>query len=70
VSPDVQALPSSQGAALAAYTQPPSVTQLSVVHTFPSSHVRAGPPVQTAPTQMSSVVQVLLSLQAPPVLFV
>ncbi|PKN59548.1 MAG: hypothetical protein CVU56_00545, partial [Deltaproteobacteria bacterium HGW-Deltaproteobacteria-14] len=53
----VQALPSSQGAVLAALTQPRAGSQLSSVQTLPSSQSGGAPPTQTPAAQMSSSVQ-------------
>src|SRR5437870_1925627 len=46
VSLVVQALPSSHGRVLAACMQPVAGSHESVVQTFPSSQLRAGPPMQ------------------------
>src|SRR3989454_108699 len=64
VSPVVQALPSVQGAVFGVFTQPVAGSQASVVHTLPSLQLRAGPPTQTPPAQLSAVVQALPSLHA------
>ncbi len=62
-SPRVQALPSSQTAALARWLQPSLASQLSSVHGLLSSQPRLPGPLQLPPLQMSPVVQALLSLQ-------
>src|SRR2546425_1208362 len=59
-----QALPSSHGTLLGACTQPVAGSQESVVQTFPSSQLRAGPPVHRPFEQTSPVVQALPSSQA------
>lgn len=61
-SPTVQAFPSSQTLVFAAWTQPDDGSQLSVVHTLPSSQLGGGPPWQTPPLQASFVVQAFPSL--------
>ena len=62
VSAVVQALPSSQGAVLFAWTQPVAGLHASSVHGFASSQFGAGPPRQAPPEQVSAVVQALASL--------
>ena len=62
-SPVLQALPSSQGAVLAAETQPLVASQLSVVQAFLSSQTSAAP-LQVPPTHASFWVQTEPSLQA------
>src|SRR5437870_9804792 len=64
VSLVVQALPSSHGAVLGACTQPVAGSHESMVQTFPSSQLRAGPPVHRPFEQASPVVQALPSSQA------
>src|SRR5207244_10752266 len=64
VSLVVQALPSSHGTVLGACTQPVAGSHESVVHTFPSSQLRAGPPVHRPFEQVSPVVHALPSSQA------
>src|SRR5262249_52864233 len=59
VSPVVQALPSSHGDSLLVCTQPTPGLQLSSVHTFPSSQLAGGPPLQRPPLHVSFVVQAL-----------
>ena len=49
---------------LGACTQPPTALQESVVQTFASSQLNAGPGTQVPPMQTSEVVQTLLSVQA------
>src|SRR4051812_47250791 len=61
MSPTVQPLPSSHGAELFVVVQPPSASQLSLVHGLPSSQVGAAPPTQVPPAQWSLVVQSLPS---------
>src|SRR5437667_352120 len=63
VSPVVQALPSSQRAAFALFTQPVVALQTSSVQAFPSSQLGAGPPTQRPPVQVSAVVQAFPSSQ-------
>ena len=58
---NVQALPSSHGAVLNAWTQPVARVQESVVHTSPSLQSGAGPPWHEPPAQASAVVHSLLS---------
>src|SRR5207249_1024255 len=58
------ALPSSHGAVLGACTQPVAGSHESMVQTFPSSQLRAGPPVHRPFEQASPVVHALPSLQA------
>src|SRR2546422_6572961 len=59
----VQTLPSlAHGAVLFVWTQPVAGLQLSVVQTFPSSQLGAGPPTHVPPLQVSFVVQALPSL--------
>src|SRR5438034_211285 len=62
VSLVVQALPSLHGAVLFVWTQPVAGLQLSVVHTFPSSQLGAGPPTHVPPLHVSFVVQASPSL--------
>ena len=62
-SPVVQPSPSLQGAVLLTCVQPLAGSQLSSVHTFPSSQSGAGPPTQTPPAQASLAVQASPSLQ-------
>src|SRR3990172_3473892 len=62
-SPVVQASPSMQGAVLFTWTQPVAGSQLSSVHTLPSSQSGAGPPTQIPPAQASLEVQASPSLQ-------
>src|SRR5207247_5347080 len=69
VSLVVQALPSLHGAVLFVWTQPVAGSQLSVVHTFPSSQLGAGPPTHVPPLHVSFVVQASPSLHGA-VLFV
>src|SRR5205807_8342832 len=64
VSAVVQALPSVQGAVFGVFTQPVAGLQVSSVQTLPSLQLRAGPPTQTPPAQVSAVVQALPSLHA------
>src|SRR6059058_2275733 len=64
VSLVVQALPSSHGAVLGACTQPVAGSHESMVQTFPSSQLRAGPPVHRPFEQASPVVQTFPSSQA------
>src|SRR5437016_2543699 len=65
VSAVVQALPSSHAAVLFVCVQPVAGSQASVVQTLPSSQLGGGPPAQLpAPSQVSAVVQALLSVQA------
>jgi hypothetical protein len=59
----VHALPSSQVAVFDAVVQPLAGLHESSVHTFPSSHARAAPGMQTPPSQTSSTVHSLVSLQ-------
>jgi len=63
VSEVVHALPSLQGAALFAWTQPVAGSQLSSVQTLPSSQLGAGPPTQAPAEQVSPVVHASPSLQ-------
>src|SRR5438034_599443 len=65
----VQASPSLHGAVLFVWTQPVAGLQLSVVHTFPSSQLGAGPPTHVPPLHVSFVVQASPSLHGA-VLFV
>src|SRR5262249_59138890 len=60
---------SLEGAVLSVCAQPVAGTQLSSVHTFPSSQLGGAPPTQLPPAHVSFVVQALLSLQGA-VLFV
>jgi hypothetical protein len=60
----VQALPSSQGAKLFAWTQPLAGSQESSVHPLPSLQPSAGPPTQAPPLHTSAVVQAFPSLHA------
>src|SRR5438067_11968462 len=62
VSAVVQALLSSHGELFAVFTQPVAGSHESVVHTLLSSQLRAGPPTQAPPAQVSAVVQALPSL--------
>ncbi len=64
-SPVVHALPSLHGAVLFACWQPEAGLHESVVHTFPSSQLGAGPPTHTPPEQASPVVHALPSLHEP-----
>ena len=52
VSAVVQALPSSQGLVLLAWTQPDVELQLSGLQGLPSSQLAAGPPTQLPPLQV------------------
>src|SRR5437016_605505 len=63
VSAVVQASLSSHGELFAVFTQPVAGSQESVVHTLLSLQLRAGPPTQAPPAQVSAVVQALPSLQ-------
>src|SRR5947207_565025 len=63
VSPSVQVLPSSHGLVLFVWTQPLAGLHVSVVQTFMSSQLGAGPPTQLPPMHVSLVVQALPSLQ-------
>ncbi|MEE9471062.1 MAG: hypothetical protein V3W32_05030, partial [Gemmatimonadota bacterium] len=63
VSDVVQASPSSQDAALFAFTQPLAESHESSVQTFPSSQFGAAPPTQAPPAQVSDVVQASPSSQ-------
>jgi len=69
VSPDVQALASSQGSVLFAKTHPVAGLQLSSVHPLPSPQMTGAPGWQTPPAQVSPTVHALPSSQAD-VLFV
>ena len=61
----VQALPSSHDAVLFVCAQPVAGSHVSVVQTLLSSQLGGGPPAQwPAPSQVSAVVQALLSVQA------
>jgi hypothetical protein len=62
-SPTVQAFWSSQPAVLLAKTQPVAGSQLSVVHSFWSSH-DTGVPTQAPPEQVSCDVHALPSVHA------
>jgi hypothetical protein len=64
VSNVVQALPSSQAAALLVLTQPVAGSHESSVQVLPSSQFGGTPPTQTPPPQVSPVVQASPSLQA------
>jgi len=64
VSLVVQALPSSQGAALGLAMQPRAWSQESLVHRLPSSQLGAAPPMHMPALQTSLVVQALPSSQA------
>ena len=57
----VSGSPSSQGAVLNAVSQPLPASQLSSVHTSPSSQSGAAPPTHDPPEQVSFVVQALPS---------
>ena len=57
----VHALPSVHGAVLLAYTHPVAGLQLSSVHAFPSSQMRAGPHTHEPPEQVSFCVHALPS---------
>ena len=63
-SSPVHALPSLQAPVLSGYWQPTPGWQPSVVHGLPSLHVGPPLPLQTPPSQPSTVVQALPSLQA------
>jgi hypothetical protein len=63
-SPDVQAFPSSQGAALSVNTHPVAGEQESLVQPFPSSQVTGPPGRQLPPPQRSPEVQASPSLHA------
>src|SRR6266849_2358938 len=63
VSLVVQAFPSLQGLGLLTCTHPLAGLQLSVVQTFPSSQLGAGPPTHAPAAQVSLVVQAFPSLQ-------
>jgi hypothetical protein len=63
VSPEVQALPSSQDAVLFVKTHPVAGLQLSVVQALSSLHVTVKPPWHEPPPHASSVVQALPSSQ-------
>jgi hypothetical protein len=63
VSLVVHALLSVQAAVLFVVTHPTVSSQASVVHTFPSSQLRAALPTQSPPLHVSLVVQALPSLQ-------
>ena len=60
----VQELPSLQGRALLACTQPVVALQLSSVQTLPSSQLGAGPPTHRPALQVSFSVHAFPSLQA------
>jgi hypothetical protein len=64
VSAVVHALPSVQDTVLLACAQPDAGTQESVVHTFPSSQLRAVPATHVPVTHVSIPLQALLSLQS------
>ncbi len=59
----VHASPSSQGSRLWMLVHPNDGLHPSLVHRFPSSHSRAGPPVHPPPEQLSCVVHALPSSQ-------
>src|SRR5437870_873894 len=61
VSAVVHALPSLHGRVFGAFTQPVAGSQESVVHTFASSQLGAGPPTHVPFAQVSAVVQALPS---------
>jgi len=63
VSLVVQTLPSSHGLVLLAWTQPRTVSQLSVVQRLESSQFGAAPPTQLPALQVSFVVHALPSSQ-------
>src|SRR5438552_10878388 len=63
VSAVVQSSLSSHGELFAVFMQPVAGSHESVVHTLLSSQLRAGPPTQAPPAQVSAVVQALPSLQ-------
>src|SRR5437867_4017443 len=63
VSAVVQSSLSSHGELFAVFMQPVAGSHESVVHTLLSSQLRAGPPTQALPAQVSAVVQALPSLQ-------
>src|SRR5712692_9715361 len=63
VSLVVQAFPSLHGLVLLICVHPLAGLQASVVQTFPSSQLGAGPPTQVPPLQVSLVVQAFPSLQ-------
>ena len=63
VSPAVHASPSLHGAVLFTWAQPVAGSQLSSVHTLPSSQSGAGPPTQIPLAQVSLAVQASPSLQ-------
>jgi hypothetical protein len=62
VSPNVQALPSSQALVLFVKTQPELGLQVSVVQPFPSLHTSGVPGWQLPPPHVSPVVHALPSL--------
>src|SRR5438132_7093496 len=62
VSPIVQGLASSQGAALFTWMQPLTGSQPSSVQGLPSSQVTSAPPTQTPSWQVPPAVQALPSL--------
>jgi hypothetical protein len=66
VSPVVQAFPSLHDAALFVCTHPVAVLHVSVVQTFPSSQLGAGPPTHVPFAHVSPVVQASPSSQAIP----
>src|SRR3989304_2444406 len=59
-----QASPSLHGAVLFTWTQPDARSQLSSVHSFPSSQFGPGPLTQTPPLQVSAVVHASASHHA------
>lgn len=61
----VQAFPSLHGPLLFAWLHPVVALHESVVHSFESSQLGAGPPTQTPEVQVSPVVQAFPSLQGP-----
>ena len=63
-SPDVQTLPSLQGAALFVCWHPDAGAQVSSVQGLPSLQPGGGPPAQTPPAHVSFVVQALPSSHA------
>src|SRR5207249_2069600 len=63
VSAVLQSSRSSHGELFAVFMQPVAGSHESVVHTLLSSQLRAGPPTQAPPAQVSAVVQALPSLQ-------
>src|SRR5437667_400116 len=65
VSPTVQALSSSHGRLFGVYLQPCEWSQLSAVHTFPSSQSSSRPATQTPFAHVSPTVQTSPSLHGP-----